>query len=669
MSLVNTQYFCDQARAFEKDKTYCRYPKGSYSHKIFWEEMDSRCRNGYKVGDLHIPGTMYFYLNFVRILKLDEDTGRKRLGFPDFTDVDLEYFLNVERARKEKKGIAILKPRRLGFTYKSSALSIHEYLFFRDAKVIIGAYQSDLSELAMNYIIDALGHIDRHTEWKKQRNPDLKDYIKARYKEIRDGVEVWRGNNSEIRSITYKDNAWAAIGKSASVFIMDEVGRWKDLIQSYNVSEPCWKDGDNVSGLVILQGTAASMDVGTEEFYEIFYNPEKYNLISFDNVYDEGQHGKKCAWFIPASRMRFGQLADLKGKLVLDKEGKPIEMVDKDGNSNMEAATESILNLRKQKAAGHDPRALHDVTVNYPLTPSDAFLRSKSNNYPIYDLAVQQAELENNEIYKNAEYVGELVIDAETNKIEWKLNTKLQPIRRFPLKREDNRTGAVIIYEMPYKDSNGSTPNNLFLAGIDTFDHTQSTTDSLGSIFIYNKLNKKIVAEYTGRPEEDNRFYEQCRRLLLFYNALGLYENNWKGLFTYFEHKHSVHLLAQKPKIMRDVVMESNTIGKEYGARITKEYKAWGDNLIRVWLSEKWEEGDSETMNLQKIRSIPLLQELIAYNQDGNFDRHDSLRMLMILIEETRSIDAGQLLDRKLIPVWEGDFFKKPLYLHKSNVH
>jgi len=44
-----------------------------------------------------------------------------------------------------------------------------------------------------------------------------------------------------------------------------------------------------------------------------------------------------------------------------------------------------------------------------------------------------------------------------------------------------------------------------------------------------------IVAEYTGRPATAEDYYENVRKLLLYYNARLLYENQWKGLATYFK--------------------------------------------------------------------------------------------------------------------------------------
>ena len=96
---------------------------------------------------------------------------------------------------------------------------------------------------------------------------------------------------------------------------------------------------------------------------------------------------------------------------------------------------------------------------------------------------------------------------------------------------------------MPYEDSEGNIPYGMYLAGTDPYDHDDATTASLGSTLILNKLTNRVVAEYTGRPDTANEYYEKVRRLLHFFNAKCLYENERKGMYQYLEFKNQTHLL------------------------------------------------------------------------------------------------------------------------------
>ena len=626
--LVNTEYFLETRKHFQEYGTYTRAPKNSYAYREFWLEENKRCMEGYSIGGLSIPGTYYFYLNFSQIPVKDPITNRKRMGFPLFTDVDLEFFNNVELARINRKGFIFLKPRRIGASEKNASLVNHEYTFYRDSKCLIGAYQSDLSENTMRMCLRGLNFLDKETEWRKQRNPDTMQFVQARYKETIDGVEVWKGYNSSIERLTFKDNPFASIGRTSSIFLIEEAGRFPNLISSYNISEPCWKDGADMIGIPIIYGTGGDMEGGTADFAEMFYNPSKYNLLAFDNIWDGETNKKQCGWFIPATRMRFGIYDDPFGE---HKDLKGISMVDKDGNSNEKVAEIDILEFRKAKAKGRDPKAIRDATTQYPLSTEEGFLISKGAKFPI-DLQYRLAELESKEIYKNAEYIGRLV--AEDGKIVWKNDPSVKPINSFPLADGESKEGGITIYELPYT-KDGEVPSNMYIAGIDPYDFDTATySDSLGSTMVYNRVTQRIVAEYTARPDLANDYYENVRRLLIFYNAVAMYENDKKGLFTYFDNKHCTYLLADSPKIVKDIIKDSR-VSRGKGTHANVQLKLYA---IEAWkhylLSPAVDSETTEDLNLHRLRSIPFIKEMLLYNEEGNFDRVDAACMLAIYMEE-----------------------------------
>jgi len=158
----------------------------------------------------------------------------------------------------------------------------------------------------------------------------------------------------------------------------------------------------------------------------------------------------------------------------------------------------------------------------------------------------------------------------------------------------------------------------------DPYDHDKSGTNSLGSIFIYKRLQEfdeyyeLPVAEYTGRPNTANEFYEIVRKLLLYYNATLMYENEKKGLFFYFERMNCTHLLADQPNDLIGDIVKDSSVQRKKGIHMNTSIKDWGEGAIRDWLVEEYSPGK---MNLTKILSPALLEELIFYNDKGNFDR------------------------------------------------
>ena len=119
-------------------------------------------------------------------------------------------------------------------------------------------------------------------------------------------------------------------------------------------------------------------------------------------------------------------------------------------------------------------------------------------------------------------------------------------ITNYPLKRDDKPRGSIVIWEYPIPDA----PFGLYIGGCDPYYHDDSFTNSLGSTFIFKRVrageawNDVIVAEYTGRPDTAEEYYENVRKLLTFYNARLLFENERKGIYPYFTNKHCDYLLA-----------------------------------------------------------------------------------------------------------------------------
>ena len=113
-----------------------------------------------------------------------------------------------------------------------------------------------------------------------------------------------------------------------------------------------------------------------------------------------------------------------------------------------------------------------------------------------------------------------------------------------------------------------------------------------------------------------------------------MYENERKGLFPYFTAKHCDYLLADQPDIINDIVSNSK-VQRRKGCHMNKQIKQWGEGMIKEWLNEEYAPGKK---NLTRILSEPLLEELISYNDTGNFDRVMALMQIMIYREQLYNV-------------------------------
>ena len=633
----NTSEFRYLAEYFEKNKAYTLIPSGTAQYKEFWEECREKCLNGMtNSSDIYINGYHFFYLNFVQIMARNPLTNKKEKMFPSFVDLDWEYFQLVQYARENEKSVVTVKGRRQGYSYKAANVCIYEFTFFPQSSCLIGAYFSKFSENTMNMVIDNSNFLNKNTEFKKQRNPDTRDEIRARYQAEVGGTKVWKGTNSSVEQVTFKSNEFAAVGKSATWLVLDEAGVFPNIIQTYNMSEPLIKDGAYYTGSCLMFGSAGSMENGSQYFEEIFTSPSKYNMLEFD---EPTNSDKKIGLFSSAARGRWGKCRDPKSVYY------GVEMVDKDGNSNIEAATEDILWERENKKRSSDHKAFHDFITQFPLNYREAFLRSKGSIFPTQYCNERLAELETNNTEINAIWKTKL-IQTSDGVIEFSLDYIHEPIREFPIKDNKNMPGCIEIFEMPYQD----TPNfGVYIAGIDPYDDDESQTNSLGSVLIMNTLTNRIVAEYTGRPQTAKDYYENVRRLLIYYNAVANYENNKKGLFAYFENKNCLHLLCNTPRILKDqqlLKMVYSSGNNMKGTTATEQVNKYARELVKTWMYEAAYSAEDGVTNTHTIKSIALLKELIFWNSDGNFDRVSALMMLMILKEDRFKLVASEEEDR-----------------------
>jgi len=441
------------------------------------------------------------------------------------------------------------------------------------------------------------------------KNPWRNEY------EIKEGTG-WKkkGTRSNVKHGVYTtENPEAAAGTRPGVMVIEEVGLCDTLLQSHGSNTACQKEGTTKFGSSLYLGTGGNVEK-VQETEIVFRDPIGFDFMWFE---DEWEGSGKIGWFIPA----IYALNQFK---------------DNNGNTNVAAATAYITEEREKKRKSKDSSALGLEMMNYPMIPSEMFLNAKGAFFPQAELKAHLAEVKvNPHKYENAHYFGELVWNNK-GELEWQDGNPNELVREFPIIDNKAKPGIIEIFEMPQKDVHKNVISGRYGQGTDTYDDDESSTNSLGSTFIMDLWTGRIVAEYTGR-RGSKEFYEITRKLSIFYKATHNYEQNKKGLYAYYEQKKSTHLLCDTPESLKDIadITISKVGNKAKGTYTSKPVIAYGLRLILDWLLEPaYGEDNPEILNLHKIRSIGLLNELINYNPNGNFDRVSALIMLVILKEE-----------------------------------
>lgn len=219
-------------------------------------------------------------------------------------------------------------------------------------------------------------------------------------------------------------------------------------------------------------------------------------------------------------------------------------------------------------------------------------------------------------------------------------------------------TGTVYNFEC---DTHTFMCRNIITHNCDPYDHDESFTNSLGSTFIFKRVkageawNDVIVAEYSGRPDTAEEYYENVRKLLMFYNARLLFENERKGIYPYFTNKHCDYLLADQPDKIISEVFKDSKVQRRKGCHMTKSIRAYGEGLILEWLMDEFEPGRP---NLERIYSEPLLEELIENDGRKNVDRVIALCMTLIYREELYQVKVAESKEKNK----QVELFEMPLF-------
>jgi len=286
----------------------------------------------------------------------------------------------------------------------------------------------------------------------------------------------------------------------------------------------------------------------------------------------------------------------------------------------------TIANLERLKKAG-DRIAYLKEKMYYPLEVDDIFLNEDTNIFDIEAAKRQKTRL------LNQERTGiPVILYADEDKIGHEFTDKM-PITNFPLKNSDAKDAPVVIYEFPVNNPT----YGLYVAGVDPYRQGQAAySSSLGAVYVYKRMHDltgekyqdMFVASYVARPDKKEKWEEQARLLIKYYNARTLCENDDISFIEYMKAKGDGHYLEKQPQWLMEIV-PNTTVKREYGIhRSSQKIIDYLHNCLKKYMEEtihieKNEDGviTREVTGVSKMFDPVLLEEIIQYNDSGNFDR------------------------------------------------
>lgn len=668
--IYNSIKFSPAAEFFKKHKCYTLAPRGTTDYNTYWEQETDRCLNGYVTPDGdYITGYHYFYLNYSPIMKLEEvkytdrngniRTRRERiLDFPRFWDYDYYYYNAIEEAEDQGKHMSVLKSRQRGYSFKGASMLVRNYELIPGSKNFAVASEQKflIGDGLLTKAWQIMDFIDKNTAWAKQRLVSTRMERVSGYKVTDEfGKQTEQGYMSSISGITLKNDPERIRGTRGKLVLWEEGGKFPGLLDAWRIEQPSVETDDGVAfGLMVAYGTGGTEGASFTGLKELFYKPEAYNVLAFPNIWDDNAEQTNCGFFVPS----WSNLESF------DKDGNYIYM-DKDGNSLREKAIENLIEQRnKIKDGGASQQSIDRFISERPIKPREAVLELGKNIFPRKLLMDQLTRIRTNTKLRNMKHIVDLNWDGNGQIMA--IEKKSGDITEYPLKKGDKPHGSIVIWEYPIKDP----PFGLYIGGCDPYDHDDSFTNSLGSVFIFKRVkageawNDVIVAEYSGRPDTAEEYYENVRKLLVFYNARLLFENERKGIYPYFTNKHCDYLLADQPDKIISEVFKDSKVQRRKGCHMTKQIRAYGEGLILEWLLEEYEPGHP---NVERVYSEPLIEELIENDGVKNVDRVIALCMVMIYREELYQVKVSKSQEQnKQVELFELPLFGKQWFQDNS---
>lgn len=637
--LEDMDYFRQPALHFMKHKVYTFLRPNSNPNSEYrkhWDEEMRRCREGYvrESDGEWVTGFMYWFLNYCPMMVNKVIPGTRKAvrieSFPFFFEGIYWRFHYLHQAREAGKHAIELAKRGCAKSYSLASIMSHNLILGESTEVkrrvitVLTAYQkeylSDSKDGTLSKFKPGINFSFKNTPFPRLmlKNSPNEMAWQMGYK---DEFGIESGSLNQVLAVSAKDDSEKLRGKRGWI-LFEEMGSFKGLLSLYDITRKSVEDGDYTFATMYLVGTAAEDESDFSSAKTLLYNPDGYNILAIENVYDRPKQGKPTfGFFFPSYVNRAG-------------------CYNKDGVSDVTKALIEILLARHKAKYSADPKSVLRVIAEDPVTPAEAIIKVKAAYFPTVALTERLAQLDSDPHAFDDVYIGNLAL-ASGGKVEFRIGNDV-PIRKYGV---DNSTvGALEIFEMPEKQANGEDFNLRYIVGHDPVDNDQAESSSLSSTFVLDLFTDRIVAEYTGRQAfaEDN--YEIVRLLCLFYNAKCMYESNKKGLYGYFSKMDCTHLLADTPEYLRDKQMikysafGSNAKGINASAAINN----YANSLIRDWLlqpvptiiKEDGEEKEVNVPRLYSLRNRALLEELISYTPELNVDRIRALGMVMLYRQE-----------------------------------
>ena len=595
--------------------------KSSQEYKPFYEFHKKLCLDGFMMDGMFINPFLYWHLNLWHTeVDVIDDRGRiyQQYSNPSLRDNEWLVTNEIDRAHAEKRGLVILGIRRFAKSVLEASYIAWGATFDENSQNVIAGLNAPDIKLITDKLDKGLNFLPEYFRWQRVED-NWKNQVTLGIKTK--GGERIPFSQILIRNLDEGNNEEAIAGTKPRKLIIDEIGKGS-FLRGLQAAVPGFTTPFGWGCSPILTGTGGDM----KRFMDaksLMFDVDNYNFLTYNN--DEDTRRVHGLFISNKYRMEAKEPSTL-GDYINAPKTSDLHNVQMLVSNEEKANKITNDNLERLKKAG-DRVAYLKEKMYYPQKVDDIFLNEDTN---IFD--IESAKRQKTRLLQNERTGTPVILFSDEGKIGHEFTDKM-PISNFPLKSTDAKDAPVVIYEFPIENP----PYGLYVAGIDPYRQGQAKySTSLGSVYIYKRMHDltgekyqdMFVASYCARPDKKETWEEQARLLIKYYNARALCENDDISFIEYMKSKGDAHYLEKQPQWLLEVI-PNTTVKREYGihrsARKIIDYlhtclKRYMEDAI---YTEKDEEGNviKEITGVSKIFDPMLLEEIIQYNDEGNFDR------------------------------------------------
>jgi len=527
------------------------------------DEEFTRRENGFwfnNGGDpIYITGSHYMYLQWTKI----------DVGSPDFREANRLFFIFWEACKADKRsyGMCYLKNRRSGFSFMSSAETVHQATLSSDARYgILSKTGGDAKKMftdkvvpiSINYpfffkpIQDGMDRPKSELAYRVPASKLTRKKITSKEK-----IEELVGLDTTIDWKNTGDNSYD--GEKLDMLVHDESGKWEkpdNILNNWRVTKTCLRLGSRIIGKCMMGSTSNALDKGGENFKKLFNDSD----VTKRNRNGQTRSGL-YALFIPMEWNYEGFIDEFGRPVFLspgrDTRGPDGELIDIGVIEHWENEVEGLKG---------DQDGLNEFYRQFPRTKEHAFRDETKSS--IFNLT---------KIYEQIDYNEGIRSSAAVTKGNFQWEHGIKDTRVVFTPDPNGRFNISWVPQLHLQNKhvikNGVRhPGNEHVGafGCDSYD-ISGTVDGKGSKGALHGLTKfsmedapsnHFFLEYLARPQTAEMFFEDVLMALVFYGMPLLAENNKPRLLYYLKRRgYRAYSMNRPDKVWNKLSIAEKEVG------------------------------------------------------------------------------------------------------------